>query len=425
MARSRAGSLPAAVLCCVLAGCTTPDTPSRPEAPSSRVADPTPSPESEPALPAGLHYQELTRHLGTGEPVRLSVLRVAPDARVRVVAVHGASMNRAETVRSLAHRSGALFAVNGTYFDIGTGRGDSGDPIGLYAENGRVLSEALAGRPALLLDRDHGRLIARVTEVSTTGRLRAADGARRELDGVNRVAGRVPGCGGIGGDRLVTDGRPMARPSNGVCTDDDEVVHLTTQWGRKTPPGPEGSAEVVLAEDGTVLRIRTPAGGPLPEGGGSLYGIGTGAGWLRAHIRPGTRPAVSVRITDPAGRQLTGTVHSALGGSARLLRDGEVDPDAERLGPDREPRTVAGVTADGTLLLVAVDGRAPGESVGATPMEAARLVRSLGAVDAVNLDGGGSTTAVLDGHLRNSPRGSEHAAVTERRVANAIAVLPE
>ncbi|MER7489400.1 phosphodiester glycosidase family protein [Streptomyces sp. NPDC126497] len=426
MARSRTGALPAAVLCCVLAGCTAPDAPPRPAASSSGAAGPTSSPTSAPVLPAGLRYQELTRHLGPGEPVRLSVLRVAPGARVRVVAVHGADMDRTQTVRSLARRSGALFAVNGTYFDVGAGRGADGDPIGLYAEDGRVLSEALAGRPALLLGRDRGRLTARVTEVSTTGRLRAADGARRELDGVNRIAGRVPGCGGTGGDRLATDGRPMTRPSNGVCTDDDEIVHLTAEWGRKTPPGPAGSTEALLAGDGTVLRIRTPAGGPLPEGGGSLYGIGTGAEWLRAHVRPGTRPAVSVRITDPVGRPLTGAVHSALGGSARLLRDGEVDPDAERLlGPDREPRTVAGVTADGTLLLVAVDGRAPGESVGATPTEAARLARSLGAVDAVNLDGGGSTTAVLDGHLRNGPRGGERAAVTERRVANAIAVLPE
>ncbi|RSS31613.1 phosphodiester glycosidase family protein [Streptomyces sp. WAC08452] len=423
MGRPRAGALLAAVLCCVPVGCTAPDTPPR-SADTSRPAGPAPSPV--PVLPAGVRYQEVTRHVGAGEPVRLYVLRVEPDARARVVAVHGDGMDRGDTVRSLARRAGALFAVNGTYFDVGRGgTGGGGDPIGLYAENGRVLSEALAGRPALLLGRDDGGLDARVTEVSTAGRMRAADGARRGIDGVNRTAGRVPGCGGTGGDRNATDGRPMTQPSRGVCTDADEVVLFTAQFGGRTPAGAAGSTELLLAADGTALRTRTPAGGPLPEGGGSLYGTGTGAGWLRAHVRPGTRPAVSVRITDPGGRRLTGAVYAALGGSARLLRDGEVDPDAQRLGPGREPRTVAGVTADGTLLLIAVDGRAPGESVGASPVEAARLARSLGAVEAVNLDGGGSTTAVLDGHVRNSPRGGEDAAVTERRVANAIAVLPE
>ncbi len=215
MGRPRAGALLAAVLCCVPVGCTAPDTSPR-SADTSRPAGPAPSPV--PVLPAGVRYQEVTRHVGAGEPVRLYVLRVEPDARARVVAVHGDGMDRGDTVRSLARRAGALFAVNGTYFDVGRGgTGGGGDPIGLYAENGRVLSEALAGRPALLLGRDDGGLDARVTEVSTTGRMRAADGARRAIDGVNRTAGRVPGCGGTGGDRNATDGRPMTQPSRGCA----------------------------------------------------------------------------------------------------------------------------------------------------------------------------------------------------------------
>ncbi|WP_307622969.1 phosphodiester glycosidase family protein [Streptomyces sp. V3I7] len=380
------------------------------------------------ALPEGFQYQELTRKLGPGSPVRLTVLSIAPDARVRVTGVHGPDMTRAHTVRSLARAAGALAAVNGTYFDIHTGHGHSGyegDPIGLYAENGRVLSEALAGRPALLLGRDDGRLTARIADVSTAGRLRGVDGARRELDGVDRVAGRVLGCGGVGGDRLATTGRPEAQPAGGLCTDPDEVVSYSADWGADTPPGPPGSTEALLAPDGTVLRTRTPAGGPLPAGGSSLYGISTGATWLLAHAEPGTRPAVSLRITRPDGQALPGPVQTAVGGSARLLRDGKPDPDADRLGHGRAPRTMAATTADGTLLLITVDGRDPGRSVGATPAEAARLLLSLGAVDAVNLDGGGSTTVVLHGRLRNRPRETEGEVVTERRVADALAVLPE
>uniref|UniRef100_UPI00118058F9 phosphodiester glycosidase family protein n=1 Tax=Streptomyces carpinensis TaxID=66369 RepID=UPI00118058F9 len=138
----------------------------------------------------------------------------------------------------------------------------------------------------------------------------------------------------------------------------------------------------------------------------------------------GSGMAVSLRITDPAGQTLPGPVETAVGGSARLLRDGVTDPDATRLGTERQPRTVAGVTADGTLLLVVIDGRAKGVSVGATGPEAADLVRSLGAVDAVNLDGGGSATAVVRGQVRNKPRETEGEPVTERPVADAIAVLP-
>ena len=60
----------------------------------------------------------------------------------------------------------------------------------------------------------------------------------------------------------------------------------------------------------------------------------------------------------------------------------------------RHPRTLAGVQEDGTLLLVTVDGRRAGWSAGVTLPEAARVMRALGARDALNLDGGGSTALV-------------------------------
>lgn len=61
----------------------------------------------------------------------------------------------------------------------------------------------------------------------------------------------------------------------------------------------------------------------------------------------------------------------------------------------RHPRTAAGVTANGrTLILVVVDGRQPTHSIGATLPELADIMIGLGADDAINLDGGGSSTFV-------------------------------
>ena len=76
--------------------------------------------------------------------------------------------------------------------------------------------------------------------------------------------------------------------------------------------------------------------------------------------------------------------------------------------------------ADGTLLLVTVDGRRPGWSAGMTLPEAARLMRSLGARDALNLDGGGSSTMTVRGEVVNRPirpRG-------ERAVSDGVYALP-
>ena len=69
----------------------------------------------------------------------------------------------------------------------------------------------------------------------------------------------------------------------------------------------------------------------------------------------------------------------------------------------RNPRTLAGVTATGALLLVTVDGRRPGWSAGMSLADAARLMKSLGARDALNLDGGGSSTMVYGGRVVNRP----------------------
>ncbi|MEZ0074872.1 exopolysaccharide biosynthesis protein [Planotetraspora sp. GP83] len=81
---------------------------------------------------------------------------------------------------------------------------------------------------------------------------------------------------------------------------------------------------------------------------------------------------------------------------------------------------MAGVDAKGRLMLVTVDGRLTGGSEGFTIAEAADFMRSLGAVQALNLDGGGSTTMVIGGQLVNNPSD----ATGERPVGDTIQVLP-
>ena len=69
----------------------------------------------------------------------------------------------------------------------------------------------------------------------------------------------------------------------------------------------------------------------------------------------------------------------------------------------RHPRTAIGQLADGRILLVVVDGRQPGYSVGMTTFEMALTMVRLGAVRAMQLDGGGSSTLAFEGTVLNSP----------------------
>jgi exopolysaccharide biosynthesis protein len=85
----------------------------------------------------------------------------------------------------------------------------------------------------------------------------------------------------------------------------------------------------------------------------------------------------------------------------------------------RHPRTAVGIRADGTLLFVTVDGRRPDESVGMSLREMTDLMLELGCVSAINLDGGGSTTMVIDGKVVNRPSGG-----IARRNADGILLFP-
>ncbi|WP_406091216.1 phosphodiester glycosidase family protein [Streptomyces sp. NBC_01013] len=380
------------------------------------------------ALPEGVSFQQSVHTLEDGSPVRISVLTVRQDARADVEAGDGGSVQGTDTVRDIARRAQAVAAVNGTFFDMDSAR-YAGDPLGLYVSHGALLSEAAGRRTALVLG--PGRR-PRITELGSSTHVISSDGARAGVDGTNRVPGRIVGCGGVGGDRLADTGVRTVAPLPGrVCFDPDELVEFSARWGGPTPSADRGSVEAVLDARAAVTALRSPAGGPVPRGGRALVGIGSGASWLREHAAGGRTLTVSSRVTAPGGQEVDLTGASVLGAGPALVRAGRtwinaaangVSPGAVRT---RSPRTVAGIRADGTLLLVVFDGRRPGVSEGVSLTEAARIMVSLGAVDAMNLDGGGSSTMVVRDKVRNSPSDpGKTDDARQRKVSNALVVVP-
>jgi exopolysaccharide biosynthesis protein len=110
-----------------------------------------------------------------------------------------------------------------------------------------------------------------------------------------------------------------------------------------------------------------------------------------------------------------------VGGGPRLVLRSAVAIGAEgfRHTPVRHPRTAFAVTDRGTYLLVTLDGRQTA-SVGMRLDELATELIALGAVEAMNLDGGGSTTMVVRDAVRNSPSDGR-----ERPVSDAILVFSD
>jgi exopolysaccharide biosynthesis protein len=105
--------------------------------------------------------------------------------------------------------------------------------------------------------------------------------------------------------------------------------------------------------------------------------------------------------------------------SGRFVANEEAANYSESLMRLRHPRTAIGWRADGHLVLVTVDGRQPQKSVGMTIEELAKLMIELGCVEAMNLDGGGSTTMVIRNKIANSPSD----AAGERPVSDALLIV--
>jgi hypothetical protein len=212
------------------------------------------------------------------------------------------------------------------------------------------------------------------------------------------------------------------------------LVVYTSRWGARTGTNGAGTEVVVEWLEGALTPGRdvlgtvsevVPGGGdsPIPAGGLVLSGHGAAAAFLQT-LGVGDGVRVRVELLGEDGRSWN-DVWQAVGGGPRLLKGGQVvvGPGAEGFRPDvlngTAPRSAVAVTAKGELLLVAVDGR-QAASAGMTLTQLAEFLRSLGAVDAINLDGGGSTTLALRQVVVNSPSDG-----TQRLVANALLLFSD
>ncbi len=166
-----------------------------------------------------------------------------------------------------------------------------------------------------------------------------------------------------------------------------------------------------------VAAIATAASAPIPPDGAALAARGVAAYALRG-LKIGDEVRLRLAI-EPA----VGDIVEAVSGGPRLVRDGQVSVEtrqerfAERFASARHPRTGVGIRGS-HLVLAAVDGRQPGYSEGMSLPEFAELFLSLGCTDALNLDGGGSTTMVVRDRVVNSPSSG-----VERAIVNALAIF--
>lgn len=328
------------------------------------------------------------------QPWSIHVLRIDPSQAVLDVFHARDNAVGLERVSELAARRNAIAAINGGYFRMtGTFAGDS---TGTLQIDGKILSEPDRGRAAvgLVRTRQGTRLV--MGHVAWQGSVKAGRATRR-LDGLNRPRGA------------------------------NELVLFTPEFNDNTLTDTSGTE--ALIRSGLIVEIRKDAGStPIPRDGFVLSATGAAAGWLRTALKTGTRvtAAVSLEPVDDGARNPWRDAEDVLGAGPKIVTAGRVDITGarEKVRPafvtDRHPRSAIASMADGRVLLLVVDGRQPELSIGMTLDELARVLIELGAVEAINLDGGGSTTLVVKGRILNHPSDP----TGERPVSDAILVRP-
>lgn len=281
-----------------------------------------------------------------------------------------------ETVSSMQRRlalQATTVGVNGDFFSS-----KQGGPSGILLRDGVLVSAPSSNRSSTGIALD-GTLDVRKVKLFGTWR---GLGQRRAVNTFNEPPG-----------------------ANGIAL-------FTADWGLTTPAA-QGTFSVVLspfpATTPNVDLTATVSGSgqngsvPIAPGTAVLVARGTAAEKLAAEAPLGTTLTIRL-ILQPDWA----TVSDAIGGGPVLVRDGlpvfranEAFTTAQ-LAP-RHPRTAVGQLADGRIVLAAVDGRQSGYSVGMTTFEMAQTMVRLGAVRAMALDGGGSTTIAFDGTVLNRP----------------------
>jgi hypothetical protein len=314
-------------------------------------------------------------------PQWMAVLRIARGSGRLQVALAQDRVAGRERTSSIARRFDAVAAVNGGYF------AQDGDPLGGVMIGREWVSEPLPGRSCL-----------GITETQEV-----------VFDALDWKAEAVTAWGTI--------------PIHGVnrTRGSEEVVLFTPRFG--SPPRTRIGGTEVVVSGGIVQEVRAIPPASVPPAGFVLSGHGPPAEAL-ARLRPGDPVHVRIRVEPSSGDPRWQRVRDILCGGPRLVARGQPVSDPEGY-PEaflyrRHPRTAVGVAPDGTVILLVVDGRAPEHGLGMTIPELATEMRRLGAVEALNLDGGGSTTLVVHGRVVNRPSDE----TGERPVSDALLLLP-
>lgn len=307
----------------------------------------------------GIKHIKMVKYYG-GRPVKINVVemnsKVAKDYEIMPATASSYTLHSKNTVRTIAGRTNSIVAMNGGFF-----KPQSGIPLGTLMINGKIYTGPIYNRVALGIFED------------------GYDVSRIEFKGVIKGNNTEIKIDNINQPRMLSS----------------YVLAYTRDWGAYAPVSPKDGVQLQISGNRIISASANPLS--IPADGYVLVGPKEklkalfGAEYVEMDL--GLSPKWE-------------NVKHIISGGPYLVKNGNVyvDVSEEKLIAigGRNPRSAIGYTKDNDLILVAVDGR-EGSSVGLTLYELASLMKSLGCVNAINLDGGGSTVMYVNGAIVNNP----------------------
>jgi exopolysaccharide biosynthesis protein len=340
----------------------------------------------------GIEHAKFTRKI-KDETVVFNALRL-DLTKVRLDVVH--AMDAAigtETVSSMSSRYGAIAAINAGFFRLDRSI-FVGDSQGVLQIDGELLSESYANRITLGIFNGKDKTEVAFSQLSFIGYM---DWSRQSdidiVKGVNRQR------------------------------ENNDVVVYTPEFAKTTLTNPNG-LEVIVRKN-KIVEIRDGKGSSrIPFDGFVLSGSGDVTNFLRK-FKKGDSIKLNLDLVSNHKPDVSGRIEDIIGGVPQLIKNGRIEitweqeKSSKSFVETKHPRTAVAKLKDGKFLMITVDGRSE-ESAGIGLQDLAELLLEMGATDAMNLDGGGSTTMFLNGKVVNRPSDKEG----ERKVSDAILVFP-
>ena len=329
-------------------------------------------------LANGVTYTYLQDEMN-GRQIQAYLVTVEPRSQYQLLPFSAAGdYNGRGKLSQYAAQKKLLAAINASYFDT------DGWVIGNVKKQGQLMAVDEQPRSGYVLNRGLPDI---VQDIAYYGTVDLPNGQHLVLKGMNRM--RIA-------DDLVLYNTFFA-PST-----------KTNQWGRE-----------VKIVNNRVTEVATAGNMVITPGSVVVSGHGASAAAL-AQLKVGDR----VTISQTLGSSVADAADTVVSGGPLLVEHGRVHVRAteEKMAADiakgRAPRTAVGIKKDGTLLMVVVDGR-NNNSAGLTLAELATYMLRLGAREAVNFDGGGSSVMAINGLVVNKPSDGK-----ERPVSIGLGLFP-